>query len=130
MNVNLATALAIAIGAALGALSRWGLSLAFNSVLPQLPLGTLASNLIGGLLMGISIALLADFESIPLPLRLGIMTGFLGGLTTFSAFSAETISLLLRQQWAWTLAIVAAHVGGTLFATMLGIGVVRLWLRN
>lgn len=130
MNVNLATALAIAAGASLGALSRWGLSLAFNSVLPQLPLGTLASNLIGGLLMGVSIALLADFEGIPLPLRLGIMTGFLGGLTTFSAFSAETISLLLREQWAWTLAIVVAHVGGTLLATMLGIGVIRLWLRN
>lgn len=130
MTVNLATALAIAAGAALGALVRWWLSLAFNSVLPALPLGTLLANLIGGLLMGVGIALLADFESIPLPLRLGITTGFLGGLTTFSAFSAETISLLLRQQWAWTLAIVTAHVGGTLLATMLGIGVVRLWLRN
>ena len=124
--MDLLSIAAVFIGAGLGALLRWGVGLVLNPVFPNLPLGTLAANLGGSLLMGIAIGMFAQFQTMPPPLRLAIATGFLGGLTTFSAFSAETVSLLLRQQYAWTTLIVIAHVLGSLLATLLGIGLVRL----
>jgi len=116
--------LSIAVGAVLGAWARWGLSSWLNPVLPNLPLGTLASNLIGGLLVGIAISA-AEPLGLSLAARLFITTGFLGALTTFSTYSAETLSLLLRAEYAWALAITAAHLVGSLLMTGAGIFLVR-----
>lgn len=113
--------LAIGIGAACGAWLRWGLGLWLNPALPELPLGTLAANMIGGYLVGLSIAFFMQHPGLSPEWRLLIITGFLGGLTTFSTFSAETVTLLLRGQYAWGTGIIAAHLGGSLLMTVLGI---------
>lgn len=129
MNMTFASAAAVAGGAAIGALARWMLNLSFGQAGSPIPLGTLAANLIGGLLMGITIGMLDQFDTLPVPMRLAITTGFLGGLTTFSTFSGETVSLMFREEWGWTAAIISAHVVGSLLATLLGIALVRLLLR-
>ena len=121
--------IAIFIGAGFGAISRWGLGLALNPMFPTLPLGTLAANVVGGFLMGVALGLFEQFQAIPPAMRLLLATGFLGGLTTFSTCSAESVTLLLRQQYAWTLAIVSVHVVGTLAMTVAGIGIVRALAR-
>jgi fluoride exporter len=121
--------LAVGTGAAAGAWLRWWLGIALNPVFPTLPLGTLAANLIGGGLIGMALALLSHFEALAPELRLLITTGFLGGLTTFSTFSAETATLLARQQLGWAVALVGAHVVGSILMTFAGIGVMRLVLR-
>ncbi len=113
--------LAIGIGAALGAWLRWGLGLWLNPVFPTLPMGTLAANLLGGYLVGLAVAFFAQQSGLPPEWRLLIITGFLGGLTTFSTFSAETVTLLVRGQYAWGAGIIAAHLGGSLVMTVLGI---------
>ena len=115
----------ISIGAALGALLRWRLGIWLNPVFPTLPLGTLGANLIGGLLIGLVMEYTALNASIPPALRLAAITGFLGGLTTFSTFSAETVTLLMRREIGWSLAIVGAHVLGSLAMTTLGILIIR-----
>lgn len=113
--------LAIGLGAALGAWLRWGLGLWLNPALPQLPIGTLTANLAGGYLIGLAIAFFIQHPGLSPEWRLLIITGFLGGLTTFSTFSAETVTLLLRGQYAWAAGIIAAHMGGSLLMTVLGI---------
>jgi CrcB protein len=125
-RMNLAAILAVGIGAAMGAWSRWGLGLLLNAVLPQLPLGTLAANLIGGYLVGLALAWFALNEAVPPEARLLVVTGFLGGLTTFSTFSAEAVGLLSRQQYAWAATHVGAHLIGSLSATTLGFITLRL----
>jgi len=112
---------AIGIGAAMGAWLRWWLGLVMNPLFPTLPLGTLAANLIGGYLMGIALGIITHFSSLPIEVRLLITTGFLGGLTTFSTFSAEAVTLLSRQQFGWAAAHVMTHVLGSLAMTGLGI---------
>ncbi|HEU4662879.1 MAG TPA: fluoride efflux transporter CrcB [Dokdonella sp.] len=119
------SALCIFVGAGLGALLRWALGLLLNPVFPTVPLGTLAANLVGGLLMGVVLGVFAELQTLPPALRLAATTGFLGGLTTFSTFSAEAVSLMLRQEYAWACALVAAHVGGSLVATLGGMQIVR-----
>ncbi len=121
--------LAIGIGAALGAWLRWGLGLLLNPALPELPLGTLAANLIGGYLIGLAVAFFIQQPGLSSEWRLFIITGFLGGLTTFSTFSAETVTLLLRGQYAWGMSIIAAHLGGSLLMTVLGIQTFK-WLQG
>jgi CrcB protein len=121
--------LAVGAGAALGAWLRWWLSARFNPAFPTLPLGTLAANLIGGYLVGVAVALFAQVESLPPEARLFAITGFLGGLTTFSTFSAEVVTLLLRGQWAWAGATAGVHLFGSLTLTALGIATVRLAVR-
>lgn len=121
--------LAVGIGAALGAWTRWGLGILLNPMFPTLPLGTLAANLTGGLLIGLTMGALSHFESLPPEMRLLVTTGFLGAMTTFSTFSAETVSLIVRQQWAWAATLVLVHLAGSLLMTMAGIGVARLLLR-
>jgi len=121
--------LAVGFGAFAGAVLRWFLGLALNPVFPTVPIGTLAANVLGGVLMGLAMGLFDQFEALPIAWRLALTTGFLGGLTTFSTFSAETVSLFLRQQYGWTLAIIALHLFGSLLATLAGIGLVRLLLR-
>src|SRR5258708_17180237 len=88
-------------GAAVGAWLRWGLGIALNPFFPTLPLGTLAANLIGGLLMGLAMELLTRHAAWSPEMQLLATTGFLGGLTTFSTFSAEVVTLLLRREWLW-----------------------------
>ena len=105
---------------------RWGLGWWLNPILPQLPLGTLLSNLIGGYLIGLAVAFFMQHPGLSPEWRLLVITGFLGGLTTFSTFSAETVTLLLRGQYAWSAAIIATHLGGSLVMTILGIQTVKL----
>jgi len=121
--------LAVGAGAAAGAWLRWGLGIALNPVFPTIPMGTLAANLVGGFLMGVSMAILGHFEALSPVWRLLVMTGFLGGLTTFSTFSAETTSLLSHGQFNWAAAIVAAHVAGSVLMTFAGIASTDLALR-
>jgi len=113
--------LAIASGAALGALLRWFLGLKLNSFFPAIPPGTLAANLIGGYIIGLAIAYFAWAPSVAPEWRLLIVTGFCGGLTTFSTFSAEVVTLLQQGRLLMALGAVGVHVGGSLFATFAGI---------
>ena len=118
--------LSVGVGAASGAWLRWWLGMLLNPVFPTLPLGTLAANLLGSYLMGIAIQLLTQHAVLPPELRLAITTGFLGGLTTFSTFSAETVTLLLSQQYFWTLTIILSHVLGSLSMTIAGVFTMKL----
>jgi len=127
--VNFLGLLAVGSGAAAGAWVRWWLGIVLNPVFPTLPLGTLAANLVGGYLVGIALAVLSHFEALPPEARLLITTGFLGGLTTFSTFSAEATTLLGRQQFGWTAALVGAHVVGSIVMTFAGVASMRLILR-
>ena len=118
-------ALGIFIGAGLGALLRWRLGEHLNPLLPALPLGTLAANVLGGFLVGVAMGVFLQFETIPLWAKLTLVTGFLGGLTTFSTFSAEAVSLLVRQDYVPALTLVLAHVLASLIATAGGLFLVR-----
>jgi len=118
--------LAVGVGAALGAWLRWGLGLLLNPVFPTLPLGTLGANLLGGYLIGLAMAYFSQHASLPPEARLFIITGFLGGLTTFSTFSAETVTLLMRAQLGWATAIIGAHLLGSIGMTVLGIWTIKL----
>jgi CrcB protein len=106
---------------------RWGLGVALNPVFPTVPLGTLAANLIGGLLMGLAMELLTQHALWDPEVRLLVTTGFLGGLTTFSTFSAEVVTLLLRREWLWATLTIAGHLVGSLLLTIIGILLIR-WL--
>jgi CrcB protein len=116
---------AVGLGAACGAWLRWGLSAWLNPRWPHFPLGTLAANLIGGYLIGVAIAYFAARHDLAPELRLFIVTGFLGGLTTFSTFSSEVTQLLLRGEY-WTGAGLGfAHLAGSLLLTVAGIATWR-----
>lgn len=121
--------LAVGIGAGLGACLRWGLGLWLNPLLTELPLGTLAANLTGAYLIGLGLAFFLHFPALAPEWRLFIITGFLGGLTTFSTFSAETVTLLMRGQWSWAMAVIASHLAGSLLMTVLGIQTFK-WLQG
>ena len=100
-----------------------------NATLPTLPLGTLAANLIGGYVVGVGIAFFAAFAAVSPEWRLFVITGFCGGLTTFSTFSAEIVTLLQQGRMVWACAAVAAHLFGSLLMTFAGIGTVA-WLKS
>ena len=117
--------LAVGGGAAIGAWLRWGLGIMLNPVFPTLPLGTLSANLIGGLLMGFAMEIVTRHAIMSPELQLLTTTGFLGGLTTFSTFSAEIVTLLLRKEYLWGTIAIASHVVGSLALTILGILLVR-----
>jgi fluoride exporter len=119
--------LAISLGAALGALLRWMLGTRLNAVFPFIPPGTLAANLIGGYLIGVAVAFFATHPELPPQWRLFAVTGFLGGLTTFSTFSAEVVDQLMQGRLTWALSAVAIHVGGSLAMTLLGIASVAAY---
>lgn len=118
--------MAIATGAALGALLRWYLANRLNQLLPQLPPGTLAANMLGGYLIGIAMATFLAFPSLSPQWRLLTVTGFLGGLTTFSTFSAEIVTALLAGRTLWAVSTVASHLIGSVVMTLLGVGTVHL----
>jgi CrcB protein len=116
---------AVSAGAALGAVLRWVLSLHLNPLLPALPLGTLAANLLGGYAVGLAMGWLALHPELPPQVRLFVVTGLLGGLTTFSTFSAEVVTHLQHGQLAWALVLAFAHLAGSLVLTALGLATVR-----
>lgn len=121
--------LAVGIGGAIGCWMRWLLGALLNPVFPTVPLGTLGANLAGGLLMGCAMGLWDHFQTLPPELRLFVFTGMLGGLTTFSTFSAESTTLLLRQQYLWFGGHVALHLLGSIGMTVLGLVLTRGLLR-
>ncbi len=120
---------AVAVGAVLGAWLRWGLGEWLNPTWPQVPLGTVAANLIGGFIIGGAIEFFALHPGLAPEWRLVVITGFLGGLTTFSTFSAEAVTLLARGQYAWAAGHIGLHLVGSLALTFAGIFAVRLLLR-
>lgn len=118
--------LAVGLGAMIGAWMRWGLSVWLNPVAPALPLGTLAANLIGGYAIGLTIAWLTEHPALPPEVRLFLITGLLGGLTTFSTYSAEVVMALTRGAWLCAGIIAISHMAGSFIATGLGFYTMRL----
>lgn len=134
MNTWVATgtlgALAVGTGAAIGALVRWRLAEALNALWPSLPAGTLAANLIGGYGVGLAVAVFAQQPDISPAWRLFVITGFLGGLTTFSTFSAEVVALLQQGRTLAAAGAAAAHLAGSVLATLAGIATVEALRRG
>lgn len=129
-NLTAVNFLAVGAGAALGAWARWLLGLALNPLFIALPLGTLAANVIGGYLVGVAVGVFHLNSGLPVALKLFAITGFLGGLTTFSTFSAEVIERLLAGQPALAIGLASIHLAGSLTATYLGlltVGATKIW---
>jgi CrcB protein len=116
---------AVGVGAAFGAWLRWGLSTWLNPRITHFPLGTLAANLVGGYLVGLAVAYFLVRHDLPPQWRLFVVTGFLGGLTTFSTFSAEVTELLSRGEFATGLLLAATHLAGSLLLTAAGFATFR-----
>lgn len=121
--------MAVAVGGVLGCLMRWFLALVLNRYFPTIPPGTLAANLIGCYIIGIAIAVFAANPAIPLEWRLFVTTGFCGGLTTFSTFSAEIVTLMQTGRMAWAMGAIAMHLIGSLLMTFAGIATIT-WARS
>jgi len=117
--------IAVGGGAAVGAWLRWGFGMLLNPLFPTVPLGTLAANLLGSLLMGFAMEFLERHAIMSPEVRLLVTTGFLGGLTTFSTFSAEIVTLLTRKEYLWGSIAIGAHLIGSLAMTFLGILLIR-----
>jgi CrcB protein len=120
---------AICVGASLGALLRWWLGAQLNSLFPTIPPGTLAANLVGGYIIGIAIAFFATYSAVAPEWRLLIITGFCGGLTTFSTFSAEIVTLLQQGRSLWAISAAAVHLAGSVLMTLAGIATVS-WIKG
>lgn len=121
---------AVGLGAALGACLRWQLGVWLNPLVQGVPLGTLAANLLGGYLVGVAVAVFHLHAGLAPALKLFAITGFLGGLTTFSTFSAEVVERMLAGQFGLALMLASVHLFGSLLATYLGLwslGATRLW---
>lgn len=116
---------AVGCGAALGAWLRWGLSIWLNAFHNSLPLGTLFANLGGGYLIGIAVGFFQEYPALPIEWRLFVITGFLGGLTTFSTFSAEAMILLQRGEFVWALGHSALHLFGSIAFCIAGFATYR-----
>ncbi|WP_250453228.1 fluoride efflux transporter CrcB [Caballeronia sp. ATUFL_M2_KS44] len=116
--------IAVGIGGGLGSLLRWALGLRLNAVFPNLPLGTFTANVVAGYIIGVAVAFFARFPDIPVEWRLFVITGLMGGLSTFSTFSAEVVAHLEQGRLGWALVEIAAHVGASLVMTALGIATV------
>lgn len=118
--MNAAALLAVGLGAACGAWIRWWLGTRLNPLLAHLPLGTLVANLSGGYLIGVALALFTVHHGLPHELRLFVITGFLGALTTFSTFSAEVVQLFQAAHYGWAVLTAGVHLAGSLTMTALG----------
>jgi CrcB protein len=119
--------LVISLGASFGAVLRWGLGTAFNALFPAIPPGTWLANMVGGYLMGVALAYFGQHTGLAPEWRLLVITGFLGGLTTFSTFSAEVTTLIQQGRMLWAGAAVSAHVVGSLMMTLLGLATVAVF---
>ncbi|AQQ41819.1 MULTISPECIES: fluoride efflux transporter CrcB [Burkholderia] len=119
---------AIFVGAGLGALLRWCLSLTLNAFFPAVPLGTLAANLLGGYVIGVAAVVFTVRVGLPPEWRLFVITGFLGGLTTFSTYSVEVMTHALEGEFGWALTVAALHLTGSFALTALGMWTARAWL--
>jgi CrcB protein len=119
----------VGAGAAVGAILRWLLGLGLNGLFPAIPPGTLVANLVGGYLAGVAMEVLSAPLGMAPELRLLLMTGFLGGLTTFSTFSAEVVRLMQQGRLALAGAEITAHLAGSVILTMLGIATVTTMRR-
>ncbi len=115
---------AVCIGGTVGCLLRWFLGLWLNQQSSVMPMGTLAANLIGGYIVGIAVAFFALNTTLAPEWRLLVITGFCGGLTTFSSFSAEVVLMLKQDRWMWACSTVALHLFGSLLMTFAGIATV------
>ena len=124
----LVSLLAISLGASAGAISRWLLGIALNGLFPAMPPGTLAANLIGGYLIGLALGVFAQHPGVAPEWRLLVMTGFLGGLTTFSTFSLEVVSMLQHGRWLLAATTAGLHVFGSLLLTWAGMRSAAAWL--
>ena len=122
--------LAVGIGAAFGAWLRWGLGVLLNTFHVHLPLGTVVANLFGGYLIGLSVAFFNHYSQIPPEWRLFIITGFLGSLTTFSTFSAESMSLLQRSEYGWAIIHSLVHLAGSTLFCIAGFATYRFLTNN
>jgi fluoride exporter len=120
--------LAVGLGGGIGALLRWWLGLTLNAYFPTIPPGTLAANLIGGYVVGVAVAFFATYSALAPEWRLFVITGFCGGLTTFSTFSAEVVTLMQQGRALWALGAAGAHLIGSIVMTFAGIGTV-IWIR-
>lgn len=121
--------LAVGLGGTLGCLLRWLLAMLLNRYFPTVPPGTLAANLIGCYIIGAALAVFTANPGIPMEWRLFVTTGFCGGLTTFSTFSAEVILLMQSGRMAWGLGTIAVHLMGSLLMTVAGIATVA-WAKS
>ena len=121
--------LAIAFGAGCGAVLRWGLGLKLNALFPAIPLGTLAANLLGGYIVGLAVAYFAQMPELSPEWRLLVITGFCGGLTTFSTFSVEIVTLLQQGRMLVAMSAIGIHVMGSLLMTLAGIATWQ-WLKG
>ncbi|MFP6558595.1 fluoride efflux transporter CrcB [Paraburkholderia sp. B3] len=121
--------LAVGIGGALGSLLRWVLGLRLNALFPELPLGTLAANVIAGYVIGVAVAFFARMPDVPAEWRLFVITGLMGGLSTFSTFSAEVVSHLQEGRFGWAAGEIAIHVCASVVMTILGIATVAVVMR-
>jgi CrcB protein len=129
-NLSALNFLAVGVGAALGAWMRWLLGVALNPLFVALPLGTLAANVIGGYLVGVAVGVFHINTHFPMAWKLFAITGFLGGLTTFSTFSAEVVERMLAGQLPLALGLASVHLIGSLTATYLGlltVGATKIW---
>lgn len=120
-----AAIVAICMGASGGALLRWQLGRWLNAMWPAVPPGTLLANLLGGYLIGLAVAFFAAHPHLPVQWRLLVITGFLGGLTTFSTFSAEVVDALQAGRVRDAMLAITLHVAGSLLATLAGIATLR-----
>ena len=116
----------VGTGAALGAWFRWGLSSFLNPIFPNLPLGTLVANLTGGFLIGLSFQIISYFYLSNPMLKLFLLTGFLGSLTTFSTFSLESFDLLSNKEFIWMILHASLHLVGSLVMVFFGIFTVNI----
>lgn len=112
--------LAVAVGGVIGSVLRWLVSVWLNPVLPAVPLGTLTVNIVGGFIIGMALAYFIARPDTPVAVRLLITSGFCGGFTTFSAFSAEVIGFMVEGRSAYAFATIAANLIGALGATFAG----------
>ncbi|MBP0629013.1 fluoride efflux transporter CrcB [Cupriavidus sp. AcVe19-1a] len=117
---------AVGVGAAAGAWLRWGFSVLWNALNPALPYGTLAANLLGGYLIGLAVGFFDTHAGLPPEWRLLAITGFLGGLTTFSTFSSEVLANLLAGDYGWAAMHLLLHLGGSLLLTAGGLWTYRV----
>jgi CrcB protein len=130
MQIQVGAVRSICAGASIGAVLRWLLGVALNHLNPAVPPGTLVANVIGGYLVGVAIAFFAHQPEWSAEWRLFVITGFLGGLTTFSTFSAEVVALLQHGRVLMAGVAISAHLAGSLVATLAGLATVEVLRRT